>query len=710
MAARSESDLDTLSIDAIRFLAIDMVERAQSGHPGMPMGAAAMAYVLWTRWLRHSPTNPEWRDRDRFVLSAGHGSALLYALLHLTGYDLPLEELQRFRQWGSLTPGHPEKGRTPGVEVTTGPLGQGFANAVGIAMAERHLAAQFNRPGFPLVDHRTFVIASDGDMMEGVASEAASLAGHLRLGKLVCLYDSNHVSLSAATRITFGEDVGARFAAYGWDVTHVRDGNDLSAVDVAIGDALRDGTRPSLIVCRTHLGFGSPHLQDSYEAHGSPLGPEETAETKARAGWPADRPFHIPERACVHFRSAIDRGRELERAWESRYSAYAEAFPDLAAEWERYWSGALGEGWDRDVPTYDAPGEPVATRKAGHDVLNAIARRVTNLVGGSADLDPSTKTTLTDAGSFQPPGSGDDNVQGSPAGPWTFASRNIAFGVREHAMGGILNGMSAHGGVRPFGSTFLIFSDYLRPSIRLAALSRHDVIYVFTHDSIMLGEDGPTHQPIEQLASLRAIPNLVVIRPADAAETAEAWKVALETRGGPIALVFSRQALPQLEHAGGAGAEGLRRGAYILADPEAGDPQVILIATGSEVHVALEARDLLTAEGLRTRVVSMPSWELFARQPQSYRNAVLLPSVTARVAVEAASWLGWREHVGPDGIIVALDQFGASAPGHVNQERFGFTAERVAGAAHRALARAARRGIAGRHPAGAASLEGNSHE
>jgi len=708
IATRSARDLDALCIDTIRFLSIDMVERAESGHPGMPMGAAAMAYVLWTRWLRHSPANPDWRDRDRFVLSAGHGSALLYSLLYLTGYNLPLNELKRFRQWGSMTPGHPEAERTPGVEVTTGPLGQGFANAVGLAMAERHLAAHFNRPGFPLVDHRTFVIASDGDMMEGIASEAASLAGHLGLGRLICLYDSNHVSLSASTRITFSEDVGARFAAYGWDVSHVEDGNDLSAVDAAIARAVRDDTRPSLIICHTHLGFGSPHKQDSFEAHGSPLGKEETAATKARAGWPAEPPFHIPDRALEHFRRATTRGRELERAWNEGFAAFGNAHPDLAAEWEQYWAGTLPEGWDQDIPTYGAGSEPVATRKAGHDVLNAIARRVTNLIGGSADLDPSTKTRLAEAGSFHPAQSGDDSIQGSPTGPWTYAARNVAFGVREHAMGGILNGISAHGGLRPYGSTFLIFSDYLRPSLRLAALSHHDVIYVFTHDSVMLGEDGPTHQPIEHLASLRAMPNLVVLRPADATETVEAWKVALERRGGPTALVFSRQALPVIDRARYADATGVRRGAYALADPEDGDPEAILIATGSEVHVALEAQAALTAGGHRVRVVSMPSWELFAAQSRSYRNEVLPPAVTARVAIEAASWFGWREYVGPDGIVVALDRFGASAPGPVNQERFGFTAERIAGAAHRALARAARR-AADLHLVGAASSEGNGH-
>lgn len=685
-AGAAATDLDTLCINTIRMLAVDMVERADSGHPGLPMGAAAMAYTLWTRHLRCNPQNPAWADRDRFVLSAGHGSALLYALLHLTGYDLPLAEIKRFRQWGSRAPGHPERGETPGVEVTTGPLGQGVANAVGLAMAEAWLAARFNRPGMALVDHFTYGLCSDGDLMEGVAAEAASLAGHLGLGKLIMLYDDNHISLAAATRITFTEDVGARFAAYGWQVLHVADGNDVEAVHQALNQAKEDEARPTLIVVRTHIGYGSPHKQDSFEAHGSPLGPDEVRATKAHLGWPLEPTFHIPADALERFRQVLDAGRLLERKWDELQQAYAGQFPAEHAEWRRCLAGELPAGWEEEIPVFGADHKPIATRSAGGAILNAIAARVGNLIGGSADLDPSTKTALKDRGSFQPQGSGDDSVPGSPAGAWDYAGANIAFGVREHAMGGILNGMAAHGGIAPYGSTFFIFSDYLRPSLRLAALSRLPVKYVFTHDSVAVGEDGPTHQPIEQLASLRAMPNLVVLRPADANETAVSWRVAMTRQDGPVVLVFSRQNLPVLDQERFGAAAGVRQGAYILADPPGqAFPQVLLLASGAEVHTALAAQRMLLDQGIPGRVVSMPSWELFASQPQAYRDHVLPPRVAARVAVEAAASFGWERWTGRAGAVVGIDRFGASAPGEVNLEQFGITPEAVAAAAQRLL-------------------------
>ena len=685
----SAPDLDLLCINTIRMLAVDMVEQAESGHPGLPMGAAAMAYTLWTRHLRCNPQNPTWADRDRFVLSAGHGSALLYALLHLTGYDLPLAELKRFRQWGSAAPGHPERGETPGVEVTTGPLGQGVANAVGLAMAEAWLAARFNRPGLPLVDHFTYGLCSDGDLMEGVAAEAASLAGHLGLGKLILLYDSNRVSLAAATRITFTEEVGERFAAYGWQVLRVEDGNAVEAVHQALSQAKGEAARPSLIVVRTHIGFGSPHKQDSFEAHGSPLGKEEVKATKENLGWPLEPTFHIPEDALARFRQAVDAGRLLELKWDELQNAYAAAYPDEYAEWRRFQAGELPPGWDDELPVYAADHKPLATRSAGGEVLNAIAAKVGNLIGGSADLDPSTKTVLKERGSFQRPGSGDASVEGSPGGAWDYRSANFAFGVREHAMGGILNGMAAHGGVIPFGATFFIFSDYLRPALRLAALSRLAVKYVFTHDSVALGEDGPTHQPIEHLASLRAMPNLTVIRPADANETAVAWQVAMTIREGPVALVFSRQNLPVLDRERLAPAAGLKQGAYILADPPGqATPELILIASGAEVHVALAAQAELTGQGIPARVVSMPSWELFAAQPQAYRDHVLPPRIGARISIEAAATFGWERYVGRDGVAIGIDRFGASAPGEVNLEKFGITSAAVVAAARKRLGRA----------------------
>ncbi|MGC8786229.1 MAG: transketolase [Anaerolineae bacterium] len=654
-------DLDQLCVNTIRTLAMDAVEKAKSGHPGMPMGAAAMAYVLWTRFLKHNPANPTWPDRDRFVLSAGHGCMLLYSLLHLTGYDLPLEELKQFRQWGSRTPGHSEHGKTPGVETTTGPLGQGFATGVGMAIAERMLAARFNRPGHTIVDHYTYAIVSDGDLMEGVASEAASLAGHLRLGKLIYLYDDNKITIEGSTDLAFTENVAARFEAYGWHVQRV-DGHDLHAVEAALRAAQAEERRPSLIIARTHIAYGSPNKQDSAEAHGAPLGEEEVRLTKQALGWPTLEPFYIPEAALAHFRRALEAGSAAQAAWQARFAAYEQAYPELAAEWRRVMSGELPEGWEQYLPAFDPSAGPMATREASGKVLNALAPHIPELVGGSADLAPSNLTYLAGMGDFQAANRG---------------GRNLHFGVREHAMGAILSGIALHGGLRPYGGTFLVFSDYMRPAIRLAAMMELPVIYVFTHDSIGLGEDGPTHQPVEHLASLRAIPYLTVIRPADATETVEAWKVALEHRSGPVALALSRQKLPIIDRSIYARADGLARGAYILADASSGHVGLILIATGSEVHLALEARAALEQQGIGTRVVSMPSWELFEAQPQEYRDSVLPPHVTARLAIEAGVSQGWCRYVGAQGDVVSIERFGASAPYKVLFKEFGFTVENV---------------------------------
>jgi len=657
----ASSRLDDLCINTIRFLAVDAVQKANSGHPGMPMGAAPMAYVLWTRFLRHNPRNPAWPNRDRFVLSAGHGSMLLYALLHLTGYDLSLEEIQRFRQWGSKTPGHPEYGLTPGVETTTGPLGQGFAMGVGMAIAERALAARFNRPGFPIVDHYTYGIVSDGDLMEGVSAEAASLAGHLGLGKIIYLYDDNGISIEGPTDLAFTEDVGQRFAAYNWHVQHV-DGHDLDAIEAALRMAQAERERPSLIIARTHIGYGSPNKQDRAEAHGAPLGEEEVRLTKQNLGWPVDPPFYIPEEALAHFRLALTRGAQQEAEWQGLFARYRQAYPDLAAEWEQAIAGQLPVGWQERLPRFTPTDGALATRQASGKVLAAVMPVIRRLMGGSADLAPSTDTYVKGLGDFS---------RDTPEG------RNLHFGVREHAMGAILNGMALHGGLLPFGGTFLVFSDYMRPSIRLAAMMGVHVIYVFTHDSIGLGEDGPTHQPVEHLAALRAIPNLIVIRPADATETVAAWQVALEHRGGPVALALTRQKLPILDRTVLAPAELVARGAYILAEAEGGDPEVILLASGSEVHIALEARRRLQQEGVRTRVVSVPSWELFDAQPPAYQAEVLPSSVRRRVAVEAGVAQGWHRYVGDHGDVVAMTRFGASAPYQILMERFGFTAEYV---------------------------------
>ncbi len=665
-----DEDIAQLAVNTIRILAIDAVQKANSGHPGLPMGAAPMAYVLWQRHLRHNPRDPRWPDRDRFVLSAGHGSMLLYCLLHLTGYEMTMADLQAFRQWESRTPGHPETLLTPGVEATTGPLGQGTANAVGMAMAERALAHRFNRPGHTIVDHRTYAIVSDGDLMEGISSEAASLAGHLRLGKLIYLYDCNHISLDGPTTLAFStEDVGARYAAYGWQVLYVEKGDtDLEAIDQALTHAEADASRPSIIVVRTTIGYGSPKKQGTAEAHGSPLGPEEVAAAKKALGFDPAQHFHVPPDAGAHLRSAVVRGAQQQAEWEERFARYAEAHPDLAAEWRRVCAGDLPNGWGDALPVFGEK-DAQATRQASGRALNAIAARMPELLGGDADLSVSTSTALKDQGSF-------DGQSG--------AGRNIHYGVREHAMGAIANGIAYHGGLRSFVATFFCFSDYMRPAVRLAALNELPVTFVWTHDSIALGEDGPTHQPVEHLMSLRAMPGLAVVRPADANETTEAWRFAIEQLHRPVALVLSRQKLPVLDRER---ARGTARGAYVVADPAEGAPTAILIGTGAEVHVAIAAQRLLASEGIPARVVSMPCWEAFAEQDAAYRESVLPPSVRTRVSVEAGVTLGWERWLGDGGTAVGLDRYGASAPGEVNLERLGFTAENVAGKVRSLLGR-----------------------
>jgi transketolase len=654
-------ELDTLAINTLRTLAIDAVERANSGHPGMPLGAAPMAHVLWTRHLRFDPAQPEWPDRDRFVLSAGHGSALLYGLLHLAGFGVTIDELKSFRQWDSRTPGHPEYGMTPGVEATTGPLGAGLSNSVGMAMAERFLADTFNQPGFDLVDHYTYGILGDGCLMEGVASEAASLAGHLRLGKLIYLYDDNHITIEGNTELAFTEDVGLRFEAYGWQVLTVADGNDVGAIDVALRAARADTQRPSLIKVRTTIGYGSPNKAGTAECHGSPLGADEVRATKEALGWPADSSFLVPDEVTEMYGKVAAAGSAKRAAWSVLFALYEEAHPKLARQWTEAMAGKLPEGWTDVLPEF-AVGEMVATRAASGKVLNALAKTVPTLVGGSADLAPSNSTHLAGMGDFQ---------SATPGG------HNLHLGVREHAMGGIVNGMAYHGGIFPFGATFFIFSDYMRPAMRLAALSGLPVTYVFTHDSVALGEDGPTHQPIEQLASLRAMPGISVIRPADAAETVVAWQVALERREGPTALVLSRQALPVIDRSVLGAAAGLQRGGYILRDTPTGTPKALVVATGSEVHIALEAAETLAGQGIGVRVVAMPCWELFDAQGAEYKEKVLPKAVVARVAIEAGATLGWERYVGATGIVIGLDHFGASAPAGVLYREFGLTAENV---------------------------------
>jgi transketolase len=657
-------------VDTIRTLAIDAVQKAESGHPGLPLGAAPMAYVLWQRHLNHNPRDPKWPDRDRFVLSAGHGCMLLYCLLHLTGYDLTMDDLKAFRQWESRTPGHPEWLLTPGVEATTGPLGQGTANAIGMAIAERALAARFNRPGHEIVNHRTFALVSDGDMMEGISGEASSLAGHLKLGKLTFLYDANQVTLDGPASLTFTEDVGRRYEAYGWQVLHVADGNtDLAAINEALELAKLEMNRPTLIVVRTTLGYGSPHKAGTSEAHGSPLGKEEVALTKKALGWKWEEPFFVPPEALEQFRTAVARGADLQADWEKRFSKYEKSFPELAAEWRRRGRGELPGGWDAGLPEFKA-GEKDATRTAAGKVENALASKLPELIGGDADLGVSTNTLLKDGGNFD---------------GQTGAGRNFHFGVREHAMAGIANGMAYHGGVRPFVATFFCFSDYMRPSVRLAALNALPVIFVWTHDSVGLGEDGPTHQPVEHLMSLRAMPGFTLIRPADAGEAREAWRTAILHRDGPVGLVLSRQKLPILDREKLGSARGVSRGAYVLADPGGAVPRIILIATGSEVSLALEARERLESEGIPTRVVSMPSWELFDRQPREYREEVLPASVPARLAIEAGVSLGWKRYVGDAGDSVSLDRFGSSAPGETVLKELGFNVDNVVARARKLL-------------------------
>ena len=669
--------IEQLCVNAIRMLSVDAVEKAKSGHPGAPMGLAPTAYLLWTGFMKYNPRNPSWPDRDRFVLSAGHGSMLLYSMLYLTGYDVPLDQIKQFRQWGSLTPGHPERELTPGVETTTGPLGQGFGNGVGMAIAEAYLAARYNRPGFEVVSHFTYGIVSDGDLMEGVASEAASLAGHLKLGKLIYLYDNNHISLAASTDLTFTEDCAKRFEAYGWHTQAVEDGNDLEALDRALRAARTETARPSLILVRTHIGFGSPGKQDTFEAHGAPLGEEEVKLTKQKLGWPAEPPFFIPDEALAHFRESVTKGQRAEAEWKERFSAYVRKFPAVAGELEQALRGELPAGWEESIPDFPADAKGLATRVASGKVLNAIAPKLPTLIGGSADLNPSSHTVLQKLGDFESPERTFADSQGSAGGGFSYAGRNLHFGVREHGMGAACNGLAAHGGIIPFGSTFLIFSDYMRPSIRLAALMELGVIYVFTHDSVGLGEDGPTHQPIEQLAALRAIPRLVVIRPGDANETAVAWRVAIETRDRPVALALTRQNVPTLDRTQFAAADGLRRGAYVLADPPDGRADLVLIGTGSEVSLAVAAREKLSERKIQARVVSMPSWELFDLQPREYRDSVLPASIKRRVAVEAALPQGWHRYVGDGGDVIGIERFGASAPGNVVMEKLGFTVNHV---------------------------------
>jgi transketolase len=680
-----QASLDQQCINTIRFLVADAVQKANSGHPGMPMGAAAMAYVLWTKHLKHNPEDPLWVDRDRFILSAGHGSMLLYALLHLTGYDLPLSELQSFRQWGSKTAGHPEVHKMPGVEVTTGPLGQGISNAVGMALAEAHLAARYNRPDHRIADHFTYVIASDGDLMEGVASEACSLAGHLALGKLIVLFDDNHISLAGSTALTFTEDVEKRFEAYGWHVQKVDDGNDLAAIDAVLNIAEKETSRPSLICVRTIIGYGAPNKQDTYGIHGSPLGRDELLAAKENLGWPSEPDFFTPENVLIHFRKSKAEGRRSKSEWEDRFARYSEACPELAQEFNRRISGELPAGWEASLPTFQADLKGISTRKASETVLQALAPTIPELIGGSADLNPSTFSWLKGFGDFQLPDSLPDGLQGAIGGEWGYGGRNVHFGVREHAMGAITTGMAMHGGFIPYTATFLVFSDYMRPPVRLAALSDAHVIYIFTHDSIGVGEDGPTHQPIEHLMNLRAIPNLTVIRPADAGETLETWRMGLLNSGGPTAVIFTRQNVPVLDRAECAAAEGLRRGGYILWQSGHDAPEVILIGTGSETHIALEAGKKLAGEGLGVRVVSLPSWEIFDRQPPEYRETVLPSSVKIRVAVEAGIKLGWEHYVGLEGMVVGMESFGTSAPAPVLYEKFGITAEHVVQAAKKLI-------------------------
>lgn len=660
--AGTQTDIDTLCINTIRALSMDAVQKANSGHPGAPMGLAPAAYTLWTRHLKHHPKNPAWSNRDRFVLSGGHASMLLYSLLYLTGYGVSLDDIRQFRQWGSKTPGHPEYGHTPGVETTTGPLGQGFATAVGMAMAERHLAARFNRDGHDIIDHFTYVMCGDGDLMEGLSAEAASLAGHLGLGRLICLYDANRISIEGSTDITFTEDVALRFQAYGWQVLAVEDGNDIEAISGAVTAAKAETGKPSIVIVRTQIAYGSPNKQGSADAHGAPLGEDEIRLTKLFLGCPECEVFCVPDSVIAHCRQAIAAGAAQEAEWHKRVSAYENQYPDLARKWSDMVTGTLPDGWEKAVPVFSSGDGAMATRKASGIVLNALAETIPGLLGGSADLAPSNNTIIKTAADFQKA---------------SYSGRNIRFGVREHAMAAVLNGLSLHTpGLKPYGGTFLVFADYMRPSIRLSALMKQPVIYIFTHDSIAVGEDGPTHQPVEHLASLRAIPGLVVIRPADATETAAAWQYAVMSRQAPVALILSRQNLPVIDRSNGPAADELRNGGYVLFDAD-GTPDAILIATGSEVHLCVAARDMLKEKGISARVVSMPSWELFEKMPEDYKKSVLPADVRTRVAVEAGLPMGWEKYVGDAGAVIGISTFGASAPGGVVMKNFGFTAENV---------------------------------
>ena len=664
-------DVENRAINTIRFLAADAVQKANSGHPGLPMGAASMAYILWTRHLKFNPQNPKWPGRDRFILSGGHGSALLYSLLYLTGYDLTLEQIMNFRQWGSQTPGHPEYGLTPGVEVTTGPLGQGFANGVGMAIAEAHLAAEFNRPGFAVINHYIYGIVTDGDLMEGVASEAASLAGHLGLGKIIYLYDDNRITIDGSTDLAFTEDRAARFEAYGWHVLKVLDGNDLDAVDSAITQAKKD-PRPSIVICRTHIGYGLPTRQDTAKAHGEPPGQEELDSAKINLRWPVEPKFYVPDDVLALFRKAIKRGEKAELLWRKQLRAYLAEYTQLDTELERRLMGDLPENWDSDLPIFPADLKGIATRAASGNVINVLASRLPELMGGSADLAPSNNTWIKDIPDFQ---------KHTPEG------RNFHFGVREHAMGAIINGMAVHGGVIPYGGTFLVFSDYMRPAVRLSALSHYPSIWIYTHDSVGLGEDGPTHQPVEHLAALRAIPNLIVIRPADANEVTEAWKVAISRRSGPTTLILTRQAIPVLDRSIYAPADGLHRGAYVLADMGDSEPDLILMASGSEVYLIIEAGVRLVSEGVNVRLISFPSWELFEAQDETYRNLVLPPAIKSRLSVEAGISQGWERWVGDSGESISIERFGASSPYKVIFENFGFTVGNIINRARQILAK-----------------------
>jgi transketolase len=666
------TDLDELCINTVRTLSMDAVQAADSGHPGTPMALAPLAYVLWTRHLRYNPADPAWQNRDRFILSAGHASMLLYSVLYLTGYALPLEEIKRFRQWGSETPGHPEHGHTPGVETTTGPLGQGFGNAVGMAIAEAHLGAIFNTADEPIIDHRTYFIASDGDLMEGISHEAASMAGHLGLGKLIGFYDDNHITIEGDTALAYSDDVAARFAAYGWHVDRVEDANDLDALDRAIVEAKSVTDRPSLIIVRSHIAFGSPNKHDSAEAHGSPLGEREVQLTKENLGWPWPDAFHVPPEALRAWRKAGQKGAALQAEWQQRYDAYGARHPEQARELERRLTGTLPPDWRAVLPVFPASEKGIATRSASSKVLNALSARVPELMGGAADLAPSTKTLLDDSGDFE---------RGH------YAGRNMHFGIREHGMGAIMNGMALHGGIIPYGGTFLIFSDYMRPPMRLASLMHAHVIYVFTHDSIGLGEDGPTHQPIEQLTALRAIPGFTVFRPADANETAEAWAAALETRDAPVALVLTRQNVPVLDRTRFAAADGVSYGGYILSEADGNEPDLVLMGSGSEVHILIAAQEMLLSHDIAARVVSMPSIERFLIQPREYRHRVLPPSIHSRIAMEAASPMPWYRLVGDAGVVIGLERFGASAPYERIYQELGLTAEHVVAAAREMLDR-----------------------